>query len=284
MDFLRCFSFISIASVILATDAGPGDLFLSDPLELIQHDPLADDFWGSNELTSVPDLALSALAQDTIVGSDDTNLSNEFSNDIFGTDPSDLIISSSACNTEGSLTNDFLQARDVGSCSTAGGNQQDINLPNLFDENFLPQGLGTSSVEQLEESSQGSIGKQPGDPGWAAYGLTIPEALRLQEDPDLCRRDIFGVSITPVCHNPVTGRVEYETANLYATLFNIIPCMPLFSSHNLHYFTIFKLIDHFFAPDNAICPPQEVWCCSIIRARVREVLLRYVSTVQFNQV
>lgn len=220
MYFLRCFSFISIASVILATDAVPGELFLSDPSELIQHDPLVDYFWGSNELTSVPDLALSALAQDTIVRPDDTNLFTDFSNDDFATDLSDFIISSSACNTEGSLTDDFLQARDVGSCSTT-----EEKLPNIFDENFLPQGLGTSSVEQLEPSSQGTIGKQPGDPGWAAYGLSIPEALRLQEDPDLCQRDIFGVSITPVCHNPVTGRVEYETAKLYATLFNIIPCM-----------------------------------------------------------
>ena len=235
MHFLLRISFIPIASVVLAAHARPEDLFSLDRLDPIQYDSLLDDFWNSNGPALVSDLTLSLLAEDTVAEPDDTNLFMDFSSDIFATDPSDLILSSSACNTEGSLSNDFLQARDDDtSCSTTEKQQQQINLPNILDANFLPQGLGTSSVEQAEQSSQGTVGKQPGDPGWAAYGATIPEALRLREDPELCLRDIFGVSITPVCNNPVTGRIEYETAKLYATLVNIIPCMYLFS---LHHFT-----------------------------------------------
>lgn len=221
MYLLRRFSVIPVASMILATHARPGDLFSLDRFEPGQHDPLVDDFWNSNELASVPDLTLSLLAEDRVAEPDDINLFTDFSSDSFATDPSDLITSSSACNPEGSLTNDFLQARDDRSCSTTG----DIDVPNIFDENFLPQGLGTSTVEQKEQPSQESVGKQPGDPGWAAYGLAIPKALQLQENRELCTPDTFGVSIIPVCNNPVTGRVEYETAKLYATLVNIIPCM-----------------------------------------------------------
>lgn len=226
MHFLRRISFIPIASVILTTHGQAGDLFSLDRLEPIQYDPLVDDFWNSNELASIPDLTPSLFAEDTLIEPDDINLITDFSSDIFAANLPDLILSSSACNTDGRLTNDFLQARDDrSSCSTTGGKQQDIDLPNIFDENFLPQSLETTTVEKAEQSSQGTVGKQPGDPGWAASGLAIPEALRLQEDPELCPRDIFVVSTIPVCNNPVTGGIEYETAKLYATLFNLIPCM-----------------------------------------------------------
>lgn len=230
MSVLPCLSFIFVANVILAAHARPGNLFLSDSPESIQHGPLVDDFWSLNELASVvPNVDPSPLAQDTRAETDNVNLFTNFSSDIFATDPSDSIIISSACNTEGSLTDDLLQARDEGSCSTMEQpKQQDINLPNLLDDNFLPQGLGTSSTEQTEQSSQGTIDKQPGDPGWGAYGLGIPEALRLEENPELCPPDIFRASITPVCNNPSTGRIEYQFAKLYATMFNIIPRVYFF--------------------------------------------------------
>ena len=240
MCFLRYFSFILVANVILVTQARREDLFLSDlsdlsdlsepdeflsdlpeplPLDSLVNDvyPSTDPSWSSNDWASDPDLALGTLSQDMTSETDDAGLFIDFSSDLLATDPSNSILISSACNTQGSLTDDYLQARDDGSCSNP-DQQQDVNLPNLFDENFFPQGLESSSVEQTDQSSQAGA-------DWAAYGLMIPASLRHKEDPQMCPPDIFLASITPVCNNPVTGRVEYETAKLYASIYNIIPCM-----------------------------------------------------------
>lgn len=230
MCFLRRLSFISVLGLILATHARPADLFLSDPSEPIQHDPQVDDaylntdfLWSSNKLASVgPDLAIDPPAQG-VTSETDTSLFTDFSSNLLATDSSDSTISSSACNMEGSLTDDFLQARDEGSCSNV-REQQGISLPNLLDENFLPQGLGESSVEQTDQSTQGSESRQDGV-GWAAYGLNIPASLRLEENPQLCPPEIFITSTIPVCNNPATGRITYETAKLYATMSNVVPCM-----------------------------------------------------------
>lgn len=233
MRFQRCLSFISVAHVILATHARPQNLFLSDFSDTVQPDALVDDLsfnpdfsWSSNELASfVPNLTLDPLAQDGTSETDDTGLFADFSSDLFATDPSDSFISSSACNTEDSLTTgDFLQARDERSSCSNTGKQQDINPPNLYDENFLPQNIDTPPVKPADPAIQESGSKQKGV-GWGAMGLNIPAALRLKEDPQLCPPEIFIASITPVCNNPITGRISYEFANMYATMFNVISCM-----------------------------------------------------------
>lgn len=226
-SFVARLSFISVLNVILVAYARPENTFLSDPSGplLLLDDPLNDAnsdnnhlLWDSDEIAfNIPDLADIA----TTSGNTDTFI--DTSNGLFTTNSLDPLILASACDTQGSLSDDFLQARDEGSCAGRDKPAEAVNLPKLFDEDFLLQGLGAQLIRPSEEPNQGS-GSEKSDAGWAAFGEAIPVDLQLQEDLQLCPGDLFLTSTTPVCENPVTGGVVYEFGQLHATLLNVIPC------------------------------------------------------------
>lgn len=226
MSLVACLSLISVLNVVLVTHARPENIFLSDPSEPLLEDPFHDAnsnnnlLWNLDEIAlNIPDLADITTTSDNIAPFIDT------SNNLFATDSLDPLILASTCDTQGSLTDDFLQARDEGSCAAPENRQEEIELPKLFDEDFLLQGLGVDSIRpsNLPDRGDGSKGK-PGDVGWSAFGAAIPADFQLQEDPQLCPEAIFLASRTPVCENSVTGGVVWEFGKLYATLLNVIPC------------------------------------------------------------
>lgn len=236
MHFWICLFLISIICGIFSTQARPENLFTSDSSVLDTDAFLDNDSqWSSNELiSSVPDLAMNPIAQDSTIANNDEDLSTDFLDSLFTTNPSDTLFLSSACNDQGSLTADFLQARDgASSCSNQQRPQAGLKLPNIYDGNFLPQGLGGNTPGDSDSSNEGSRSEEIFLER-SYYGVDIPEAFRLREDLEICPQDIFLVFRTPVCENPVTGSIEEVNVGtginiapgfVWSHMINVIPCM-----------------------------------------------------------
>ena len=236
MIFSARFFSISIICIIFNAQAQPENLFTSDSSVLDNDADLDNDSqWSSNEpFSSLPDLGMNSLAQDPTTTNNIDDVSTEFLNSPFTSNPSEPLFLSSACDDQGSLTADFLQARDEpSSCPNQNPPQAGLKVPNIYDPNFLPQSLGGAAPGDSDSSNEGS----PGAGGFVDeiyFGADIPQAFRLKEDLGLCPPEIFLVSNTPVCENPVTGRIEEERINtgmritpgfVWTKMYNVIPCM-----------------------------------------------------------
>lgn len=236
MHFLVVLFSISIIYRIFNAQAQPENLFTLGPSRLDTDAYLDNDSqWSSNELLSgILDLAINSLPQDSTTTNNVEDLSTDFLDPPFTTNPSETLFISSACSNQGSVTADFLQTRDEASCSDQQQPlQAGLKVPNIFDANFLPQSLGGAAARGSDSPNEGS-GTKTRFLDENYIGPRIPEAFRLREDPELCPPEIFLVSITPVCENPVTGRIE--EGNVYpgtsavpgfvaTNIFNVIPCM-----------------------------------------------------------
>lgn len=231
MKFSARFFSTSIICIIFNAQAHPENLFALDSATLDTDAYLdSDSQWTSNELfSSVPDVAMNSLAQDPTKTNNVDDVSTDSLNSPFTSNPSEPLFLSSACNNQGSLTADFLQARDEpSSCPDQQSPQAGLKVPDIFDNNFLPQSLGGAAA--------GGEGSGGGTEflGESLFGLDIPEALRLKQDLELCPPEIFLASTTPVCENPVTGRIAQGSVDIgikiapgfvWTNLFNVIPCM-----------------------------------------------------------
>lgn len=213
MQIFLCLSYISILQVTLVAHARPENLFLSDSSALDINADLKDDSqW---RVSTLPDPAINSPALDTTTSNDDKDLFTNSLDPLLTSGPEDPFLLSSACNTRSGLTDDSLQARGEGSCSPPKP-QADLKLPNnIYDTDFLPQGIGSAESARSE-----AAGGREDD-----IGLTLPEAFRLKQDPQLCPTEIFLASTTPVCNNPITGSIEIDASNLYRYMLNLLPCM-----------------------------------------------------------
>ena len=271
---------ISIIYNIFNAQAGPENLFTSDSSVLDTDAYLDNDSqWSSNELiSSVPDLVMNPLAQDSTITNNDEDLFTDFPDSSLTTNPPETLFLSSACNNQGSLTVDPLQARDeASSCSDQKPPQAGLKLPDIYDANFLPQGLGSAAAGNSDSPDEGS-GSEKTFLDENYFSPAIPEAFRLEENLGLCPPEIFRESTTPVCNNPVTGRIEDGNVYVGATgldpgfdwivMLNVIPCMFFGGSCFAPVFLWLRGCWPSWNPDTPLCPLDEVWCCSIIEARV----------------
>lgn len=228
---------ISTIHNIFNAEARPENLFTSDSSVLDTDAYLDNDFqWSSNELISgVPDLAMNTLAQDSTSTSNGEDLFTDFLDSSLTPNPPETLFLSSACDNQGSLTVEPLQARDEASlCSDQQPPQAGLKLPNIFDADFLPQGLGSAAAGNSDSPDEGS-GSEKTFLDKNYFSPAIPEEFRLEENPGLCPPEIFRESTIPVCNNPVTGRIEdgnlfvggsgFDPGFDWIVMVNVIPCM-----------------------------------------------------------
>lgn len=137
------------------------------------------------------------------------------------------------CETQGSLTNDFLQARDETLCPT-NEPEGNVNLPTqLFQDplQYLNDGLKTPPVGQ---DAQPGPGLTDEDFNFNAFVRNRPKAvLNYVEDESICSRRRYGLSNTPVCHYPNRGSTPSAGVEGEYTLYDVSPCKYFISVLNL---------------------------------------------------
>lgn len=126
-------------------------------------------------------------------------------------------------DTESSLINDFLQARDGTSCADPNKQPESLNLPTgLFSDPlpYLNNKLQTPPVGQKDQPDQGSPNDDQYDfNAFTKNRLTTP--LNYHEDDDTCPPGVYGFSVTPVCHYPNRGMVPEAESGF--TLYDVTP-------------------------------------------------------------
>lgn len=128
-----------------------------------------------------------------------------------------------SCDTQGSLTDDLLQARDDSSCPPK-KKEENINLPTgLFQDplQYLNDGLKTPPKGEEDRPGQESQG---GDFNFGAFMNSRPKsALPYNVDESLCPPEAYGLSTTPVCHYPNRG-LSTAVGATGTTLYDVSPC------------------------------------------------------------
>ena len=135
-----------------------------------------------------------------------------------------------SCDSQSSLTDDFLQARDAASCppKEPEGNPK---LPtDLFQDplQFLDNNLKTPPTGQ---DNQPNLHNQNDDLNFNAFMGTRPASmLDYPEDESICPPIIYGLSNTPVCHHPDRRSSLSDGSHSVLTLYDVTPCRCLISS------------------------------------------------------
>lgn len=221
MGFFYRVSSVLLLNLILV-HARPENLFSSDSIQPTLDAPLDDasPLWSSDEFSSGS--TTNPLDQDASFMSDIDSFDN--SNNLFASNSIDLTALPS-CESEGSLTDGVLQARDGASCLPKDTPKDIINLPiELFQdpEAYLRNNLGTPPTDQKNQPGQGNMQDED--------MKSVVTTSDFQQDEESCPTEIFGPSNIPVCRNPFTGRMVSEVSSYAVTLYNVIPCR-CFSSH-----------------------------------------------------
>lgn len=210
--------FIAVFNLLLA-HAQADDLFaLASTDSTLNVDWLddANSLWSSDDSSlDLVDPAANSMVGDFGSMSDADSFSN--ADDLFVSDPVDLT-ALPACGSEGGLTSDALQARDVESCTDS---EQNLKLPvELFQDpvGFLRDKIRVPPVGQTNPPSQDQ-GSQENEERPSA------DTPRLEPDEEQCPTDKFGPANTPVCANPYTGYITRGERSLEFSLVNAIPCM-----------------------------------------------------------
>lgn len=208
LSIMHCFrgGFIAALSFIFV-HARSQDLYSFDSSAPNLNDPASDDlFLDSPELYDFSsDDTADPLNEDSTTGSWD-------------------LASLPSCDAQSSLTDDFLQARDGNSCPTR---EQDgsLDLPTgLFQDplQLWDNGLKTPPVGQ---NNQPDVGSKDGDFDFRAFVNSRPKSiLNYPDDEKTCPPEIYGLSITPVCHYPDRGS-SVSVGGL--TLHDVTPCRCL---------------------------------------------------------
>lgn len=182
------------------TEAGWNDDSLNDPLS----DPSENNLFSDS-----PDL-------------------DGFASD-FTLDSWDFASLPNSCETQGSLTDDFLQARDGTSCSPEKP-EENLNLPmGLFQDplQYLNDGLKTPPVGEKDRVGQENEG---GDLNFNAFMNSRPKSTLTHDvDESLCPPERYGLSTTPVCHYPNRGLSTAAGVD-GTTLYDVTPCKCFISS------------------------------------------------------
>lgn len=219
--FSRHITLVLGSSLALA-HAQPDNLFLSDSLESTLNEQVDDIHFNSDGfIFSEPDFASNSLNQD------ETDLFFDANDPVV--DPSLLNLATlpDSCGSEESSTDGPLQARDGSSCSSQ---EEQFDLPlELFEdpEKYLRDDLLHPPTGQAGQSGQGA---EDGDLGFGAFmrNRDAPILEPLQNE-QLCDREKFPLSTTPICSNPITGSV-YRDVRLRDgfILIDAVPCTCLF--------------------------------------------------------
>lgn len=178
-----------------------------DSLEPSLNDPGSNNLFGdSSELDEFPsDYTVDPLNQDFTMDSWDS-------------------ASLPKCETQSSLTDDFLQARDETSCPTKKP-EGNLDFPTgLFQDplQVLGDGLKTPPVGQQGQPDSGS---EDGDLNFNAFINNRPKAaITYSEDQNICPPEIYGLSTTPVCHYPNRRMSAAGGQEGGFTLFDVSPC------------------------------------------------------------
>lgn len=134
-----------------------------------------------------------------------------------------------ACDSQSSLTDDFLQARDALSCPSKEPEGK-LNLPTgLFQDplQFLDNGLKTPPTGL---DSQPGSGSEDEDLNFNSFINSRPASvLNYPEDESICPPRFYGLSNTPVCHHPYRRSSPSNGEGLAFTLYDITPCTCLSS-------------------------------------------------------
>ena len=192
-------------------ESNPVDLYSLDSWESNWNDAASDDFfWNSPDLDAF--------------SSDDTS------------DPPDQdytmdswdFASLPGCGSQGSVTDDFLQARDNPSCPALKETEGNLNLPTgLFQDplQFLDNGLKTPPVGQ---NNQHDLGSKDGDLNFGAFMRNRPASvIHYPDDERICPPDRYGLSNTPVCHYPNRGSSPSAGEAGGFTLYDVTICRCL---------------------------------------------------------
>lgn len=205
---MRCFRGVVIAALSFMSVYGrPENLYSFDSLEPGFTDPTsADLFLDSPELDSFSSVDLiDPLDQDSTTESWD-----------FASLPN--------CETQGSLIDDFLQARDGTSCPPKEP-EGNVNLPTgLFQDplQFLNDGLQTPPVGQNDQPDSGI---QDLNFDFNAFVRNRPKSiLNYPEDNSICPPQMYGLSTTPVCHYSNRGSSPSDGQEGGLTLYDVSPC------------------------------------------------------------
>lgn len=187
----------------------PENLFSFDSLDSTLNDPASDSFYfDSPEFDKFsPDDLIDPLDQDS------TTSSWNFA-------------SLPHCETQDSLANNFLQARDGTLCPT-NEPKGNVNLPTeLFQDplQFLNDGLKTPPV------GQDGSGLKDEDFDFNAFVRNRPKSvLNYADDESICSRRTYGLSNTPVCHYSNRGSTPSSGIDGEFTLYDVSPCKCLVS-------------------------------------------------------
>lgn len=263
---------------LMIAHAQPDNLFLSEPIEPIEptlSEQVDDISFSSDGFTpSLPDYALNQI------NNGDTDLFSDANAPVADMKLLDFATLPDSCGSEDSSTNDPLRARDGPSCVSP---EEQINLPiGLFEdpEKYLRDNLLTPPVGQADQFGQG---KESGDLGFGAFmrDRNPPIPKPLNQDEQICDREKYLLSTTPMCSNPFTGSIDKDP-NLDGgfTLIDAVPCKCLFLFLFFFFFGMRFLLT-FSEDDPALgCPePSEVWCCAVIHIRARNYLVLDQSLV-----
>lgn len=229
---ISCFLVVNL----LLVDARPQGLFQVDSSDSLWNDQLNDPwddpvtdpasnnlFLDSNEYTSDGiDLALNPVEEDSTTDGD-SNTSTDWDNLFASTTPPDLSALPN-CESQGSLTDGLLQARDGEVCAPK-KQEGTINLPTeLFQDpaGYLQREFQKPPLGQTDQPDKSTSNDE--ELNFGSFLQNRPAALTFKEDSDRCPSRNFGLSNTPVCDNPHTGDAVQEPGQTGFTLYNVAPC------------------------------------------------------------
>lgn len=206
---MHCFQSVFIAVLnLIFVHARPQDLYSFNSL-----DPSLDEADSYDLFSGSP-------------GFDD--LSSDYNFDFLNQDSTTAswdLASLPNCDTQSSLTDDFLQARDNGASCSSQEPQGNPNLPtDLYQDplQFLDNGLKTPPAGQ---DAQPDLGSKDGNLNFNSFINSRPKSvIDYSEDESICPSRRYGLSTTPVCHYPDRGSSPVNGQGAVSTLYDVSPC------------------------------------------------------------
>ncbi len=196
----------------------PGFTAPTDVNTFLDFDQSSQDFTLLSGTDEIQDLA--QFNQDVIPS--DTNILMN-SDDSFPSADSFARTSLPSCETQTSLTDDFLEARDDRWCPAKKAIEDDIILPiEIFEDPLTYLRENIPPLGQADQSDQGS--EQNNNLDIDLYINSRPSVRGIKEDLAICETKIFGTSGFPVCDFPLAGFSSLRGSLKWVTLYYVTPC------------------------------------------------------------
>ncbi len=204
----------------------PGFTAPSDVNTFLDFDQSSQDFTLISATDDIQDF--DHFNQDLIPFSDTNILMN--SDNSFPSTDSFAHTSLPSCETQTSLTDDFLEARDDRWCPAKGEVEDNFILPiEMFEDPLTYLRENIPPLGQADQSDQGS--EQNDNLDIDVYIKSRPIVKGMKEDLAICETNIFGESGFPVCDFPLAGFSSVQRSRKWVTLYYVTPCR-WFPFHN----------------------------------------------------